>query len=113
MDHDNQDWIWLSIIAGNQKEAEKNKQNASLEELRHKAGEYRILAENAESENEKKKLSALAEYYQNEYQKKFAEIEAQREQEKKPENLFSNFRSDFHNRNHSSASAFLMVSNNQ
>lgn len=23
MDHDNQDWIWLSIIAGNQKEAEK------------------------------------------------------------------------------------------
>ena len=88
MDHGDQDWIWLSIIAGNQKEAEKNKQNASLEELRRKAGEYRILSENAETENEKKKLSALAEYYQNEYQKKFAEIEAQREQEKKNLKIF-------------------------
>ncbi|HBB05763.1 MAG TPA: hypothetical protein DCZ41_04190 [Firmicutes bacterium] len=83
MDNGDWDWIWLASIAQNQKNAEKNKQNASLDELRHKAGEYKILAENAENENERKKNEALSKYYLGEYRRKAAQIEVQREKEKK------------------------------
>lgn len=83
MDNGDWNWIWLAGIAASQKNAEKNKENADLEDLRHKADEYKILAENAQTENEKSKLGALARYYQDEYEKKSADIEIKREQEKK------------------------------
>lgn len=82
MENNNWNWVWLAGIAQSQKNAEKNQEDTKLEELRHKADECKILAENAKTEDEQKKQKALADYYLDEYQKKRAEVEAKREKEK-------------------------------